>query len=185
MAARMESAPPVKVWDLPVRCGHWLLVTSVALAWLTRHSRGEWHEYLGYLALAVVLFRLVWGFIGTRYARFSHFVRKPACTLDYARTMFAGTARRYLGHNPLAGWMTFALLTMVFLVCATGWLYTTDDFWGVEWVEELHEGLTNILLGLVVLHVIGAISTSRHTRENLVAAMIHGKKRPPSGDDID
>jgi len=181
----METAPAVKVWDLLVRCCHWLLVISVALAWLTKHSQSEWHENLGYLALAIVLLRLCWGFIGTRYARFSHFIRTPGHTLTYARAVIDGSARRYIGHNPLAGWMTIALLSMVFLVCWTGWLYTTDMFWGVEWVEELHEGLTNILLGLVALHVIGAISTSRHTGENLVAAMIHGRKRPPAANDLD
>ena len=185
MPARMEETPAVKVWDLLVRVLHWSLVISVVLAWLTRHGQGDLHINTGYFALAVVLVRSCWGFVGSRYARFSHFVQTPAYTLDYARTVFAGTARRYLGHNPLAGWMTIALLTMVFLVCATGWLYTTDAFWGVEWVEELHEGMANILLGLVVLHIIGAISTSRHTRENLITAMIHGKKRPTSGDDVD
>lgn len=185
MSARMEKTPAVKVWDLLVRVLHWSLVISVVLAWLTRHGQGDLHINIGYFALAVVLLRSCWGFAGSRYARFSHFVRKPAYTLDYARTVFTGTARRYLGHNPLAGWMSIALLIMVFFVCVSGWLYTTDAFWGVEWVEELHEGLVNILLGLVALHIIGAISTSRHTKENLVVAMIHGKKRPPSGDDID
>lgn len=185
MNARMESAPAVPVWDLLVRCLHWSLVISVVLAWSTRHSQGAWHEKLGYVALTVVVIRVCWGFIGTRYARFGHFVRKPGATLRYARGVLDGTAPRYVGHNPLAGWMAIVLLKLVFLVCLTGWLYTTDTFWGVEWVEELHEGLTNILLGLVALHIVGAIGTSRHTRENLVAAMVHGRKRPPATDDID
>jgi cytochrome b len=179
------TAPTLKVWDILVRCLHWSLVASVVLAWLTRHSQGEWHETLGYLALAIVVVRACWGFIGTRYARFGHFVRTPEYTLRYARSLLDGSAPRYIGHNPLAGWMAIVLLAMVFLTCATGWLYTTDMFWGVEWVEELHEGFTNVLIGLVALHVLGAIGTSLHTRENLVRAMIHGRKRPPVAGDID
>lgn len=185
MSNGTQQVPAVKVWDLLVRCLHWTLVASVALAWLTRHSEGGWHERLGYLALAVVVIRVGWGFVGSRYARFSQFVRPPAATIAYARTVASGTAPRYLGHNPLGGYMAVALLTVVTLLGATGWLYTTETFWGVEWVEELHEGLANTLLGLVALHILGAIAASRHTKENLVKAMLHGRKRPPAAGDID
>ncbi|MCC6202742.1 MAG: cytochrome b/b6 domain-containing protein [Gammaproteobacteria bacterium] len=185
MSTTAQRVPTVKVWDLLVRCLHWTLVASVALAWLTRHSEGGWHEKIGYVALSVVVIRLCWGFIGSRYARFGHFVRTPTATIAYARSLTTGTAPRYLGHNPLAGYMTIALLTLVALVCASGWMYTTETFWGVEWVEQLHEGLTNLLLGLVALHILGVIGTSRHTGENLAAAMVHGNKRAPGPGDVD
>ena len=91
--------------------------------------------------------------------------------------MLARREPRYLGHNPLGGWMIVALLLMVGLVGASGWLYTTDRFWGVAWVEELHEQLSNLLLILVALHVAGVLYASYRHRENLIAAMIHGRKR--------
>lgn len=167
----------VPVWDAAVRILHWSLVFSVAVAWLTRHSRGEWHEWIGYATLAIVAARVALGFLGAGYTRFSDFVRPAAVTGAYARDVLAGHEARYVGHNPLGGWMVIALLTMVALVGFTGWLYTTDQYWGVEWVEELHETLSDILFIFVGLHIAGVLFTSRKHRENLVAAMLHGRKR--------
>jgi cytochrome b len=154
----------IPVWDAALRLLHGLLVFSVAAAWLTRHSRGEWHEWLGYAALAVVAARVAYGFFGNGYTRFSDFVRPATETAAYARDV-------------LGGWMVVALLAMVALVGFTGWLYTTDRYWGVEWVEELHEALSNILFAFVALHLAGVVFTSVKHRENLVAAMLHGRKR--------
>ena len=179
-----EAAASVRVWDIIVRSSHWLLVACVALAWFTSEGFGVWHEYIGYTALVVVIIRICWGFTGTRYARFSQFVRSIPDTIIYARSVIQGVQKRYIGHNPLAGWMAVALLTMTVLVCTTGWLYTTDRFWGVEWVEDLHESCAWIMLALVAVHIIGAVATSRHHRENLVTAMLHGRKRPPGNEDI-
>ena len=179
-----DTAATVKVWDIVVRASHWLLVACVALAWFTTEGFGIWHEYAGFAALTVAIIRICWGFSGPGYARFGQFVRSVPHTLDYARSVIKGVQKRYLGHNPLAGWMAVALLAMVVLVCATGWLYTTDAFWGVEWVEELHETCAWGMLGLVFIHVLGAAATSRHHRENLVTAMIHGRKRPAGDEDI-
>ena len=167
----------VPVWDLAVRVLHWSLVLTVAAAWLTRHSPGRWHEWLGYATLAIVAARFAWGFLGSRYARFADFVRPARVTTGYARDVFAGREARFIGHNPLGGWMVVALLTMVALVGFTGWLYTTDRFWGIEWVEELHETLSDVLFAFVGLHILGVLFTSRKHRENLVAAMLHGRKR--------
>lgn len=174
----------VKVWDPVVRLSHWLLVASVALAWITTEGYGRWHERTGYLALAVAVVRIFWGFTGPRYARFSQFLRSIRHTLAYARSVIASRQPRYLGHNPLAGWMALALLLMILLVTGTGVLYTTDTYWGVEWVEELHELLAYLMLPLIALHIIGAIATSRHHKENLVASMLHGIKRVAEQDDI-
>lgn len=167
----------VPVWDLAVRILHWSLVLTVAAAWLTRHSPGRWHEWIGYATLAIVTARACWGFLGAGYARFAQFVRAPGETAAYARTVLAGREARYIGHNPLGGWMVVALLAMVALVGFTGWLYTTDRYWGVPWVEELHETLSDILFAFVGLHILGVVFTSRKHRENLVAAMLHGRKR--------
>jgi cytochrome b len=172
----------VLVWDLAVRVLHWSLVLTVAAAWLTRHSPGRWHEWLGYGTLAIVAARFIWGFFGSRYARFADFVRPARTTLAYARDVFSAREARFVGHNPLGGWMVVALLAMVALVGFTGWLYTTDRFWGVGWVEELHETLSDVLFAFVALHILGVVFTSIRHRENLVAAMLHGRKRPESED---
>jgi cytochrome b len=171
------------VWDPLVRILHWLLLAGVVAAWWTRHGYGAVHEWIGYAALTVVLLRLAWGFGPSRHARIGGFLRSPAETLHYARNL--ARPRRYLGHNPLGGWMSVLLWTVVTAVCLSGWLYTTDRFWGVEWVEDLHDGLTNLLIGLVALHLIGVVSSSFKNRENLAAAMLHGRKRVAEGDDVD
>lgn len=175
---RKPQRPMVKVWDPLVRAGHWLLVVSICGAWLTRHAPGSWHEYLGYAALVVVGVRLLWGCIGSGHARFSAFVRGPRSTWRYAQQTLQGEEPRHLGHNPLGGWMIVALLCAVTLVGFTGWLYTTDRFWGVEWVEELHQWLSNVLFSLVATHIAGVAYASYRHRENLVGSMMHGTKRP-------
>jgi cytochrome b len=167
----------VRVWDPLVRVGHWLLVLSVIVAWLTRHGGGRWHEWIGYLSLTVVAVRFVWGWTGSQHARFADFVRSPRATWQYLCQMLRRREPRHLGHNPLGGWMTVILLLTVALVGLSGWLYTTDRFWGVEWVERLHSTLADALLALAAVHVAGAIYASFRHRENLVAAMVHGRKR--------
>jgi cytochrome b len=173
----MQADPTVKVWDLSVRLSHWLLAFSVLAAWLTRHAPGAWHEWIGYGSLVLVTFRVAWGFRGVGYARFSEFVRSPRETLSYAGAVFGSREPRFLGHNPLGAWMIVALLLAVTLVGASGWLYTTDRFWGIEWVERLHSVLADMLLVLAALHVLGVLFSSWRHRENLAAAMIHGRKR--------
>ena len=167
----------IPVWDLAVRVLHGSLVLSVAAAWLTRHSLGGWHEWLGYATLAIVAARTAWGFLGRGHARFADFVRSPATTSAYARAVLEGREDRHLGHNPLGGWMVAALLVMVALVGFTGWLYTTDRFWGIAWVERLHSTLSDVLFVFIALHVLGVLFTSARHRENLLASMLHGRKR--------
>lgn len=166
------------MWDPLVRIGHWLLALSIALAWLTKAGTGrEWHEEIGYVALAVIAVRIAWGWLGSSYARFASFLRTPAATLRYGRQLLAGHEPRCIGHNPLGGWMIVALLLDTALVGASGWLYTTDRFWGVAWVERLHSILSDSLLILIAAHVGGVIFSSWRHRENLIAAMLHGRKR--------
>jgi cytochrome b len=143
----------IRVWDLLVRLLHWSLVSGFIAAYFTRHVNGPWHEWLGYFVLAVVAVRLPWGVLGSRYARFRQFIRSPRKTFAYARLITKGLQPRYIGHNPLGGWMIASLLTFLLATCISGWLYTTDRFWGVEWVEELHELLTWFTIALVAVHV--------------------------------
>jgi cytochrome b len=171
--------PGIRVWDVLVRLLHWSLVAAVVGAWFTREGNDLWHERLGYAALAIVAVRVVWGFVGSRYARFGDFVRSPQTTMHYLKDVMAHREARHLGHNPLGGWMILVLLAIVAGIGVTGWLYTTDAFWGVAWVGELHEGLTNLLIVLLVLHVAGVVFTSIRQKENLVAAMVTGLKRAP------
>lgn len=173
----------IRVWDVLVRIGHWALVIGVCAAWFLRDA-GKWHEWIGYVVLAVVAVRVVWGFIGSRYARFAHFVLSPSATIDYGNRLLAHREPRHIGHNPLGGWMIVALLATTLTVCVSGWLYTTDRFWGVAWVGELHEHSTNVLLMLAALHIGGVIFSSLRHAENLVAAMISGRKRAPGPGDV-
>lgn len=171
----------MKVWDAFVRVAHWTLVLGIAATWFTR---GGIHEAIGYIALAVVAGRTAWGFIGPRHARFSQFVRAPRVTLDYARAVAAGRAPRYIGHNPLGGWMVVALLAAVALTAASGWLSVTDRFWGVAWVQDTHEALADLMLLLVAVHVGGVLHASHRQRESLVAAMVTGRKPGPRPGDV-
>lgn len=183
----LPAAPGgVSVWPRWLRLGHWLLAGSVILAFATHEGNETVHQALGYGALVVAALRSVMGFVTRRpQARFDHFVRGPAATLTYARQVLAGHAPRFVGHNPLGGWMMLALLANVLACGFTGWLFTTDRFYGEEWLEELHGLLGHAFLPLLALHVAGAIHASRQHRENLVAAMLHGRKRPAAPGDVD
>lgn len=178
----------MKVWDRFVRTAHWSLAGCVLAAWITAESKLKsveaLHEWLGYAALAVIALRLAWGWIGPRYARFREFIAGPAHTLAYARAVLRGDEPRYLGHNPLGGWMIVALLSTAALAALSGWLSVTDRFWGVEWVQETHEVLGNAVIVLAVLHVAGVVYTSWRQRENLAAAMLSGIKRPAEPGDV-
>jgi cytochrome b len=129
--------------------------------------------------------RLPWGWLGSRHARFAGFVRSPPVTLRYARLVARRAEPRHLGHNPLGGWMILALITAVLAATITGWLYTTDRFWGVEWMANLHGFCADSLIVLATVHVLGVIAASIRHRENLVAAMIHGHKRAPAPGDME
>ena len=171
------SKNKLRVWDLPVRLLHWLLVAAIGAAWYTADQTGPVHEYIGYAACAIVGARLLWGMVGNSHARFGQFVLGVQPTLAYARQVAAGTARRYVGHNPLGGWMVVALLVCVALVALSGWVTTTDLLWGYAWPVLIHEVLAWTLVALIAAHVGGVIFTSWHQRENLVGAMFTGAKR--------
>ena len=174
----------VKVWDPLIRVMHW----SLAIVFLVNfidEGGDPLHNWLGYAALFLVGARFVWGWIGPQRARFVDWVRGPRAVRSYLHERLAGRSRRQLGHNPAAAAMMVALLIGVAIVGLTGWLQTTDRFFGVEWLEELHEVLAYGVLVMVGLHVAAAISESMHYRENLIASMIHGRKRALEDDHAD
>jgi cytochrome b len=179
----MKQALPV--WDALVRIAHWSLLVAIALAWLSGEVFGWFaiHQPAGYAAIAIVSVRVIWGFIGTRFARFTQFIHGPASVWRYAHAVLHGKAPRYVGHNPLGGWMVIALMCSVMLTVVTGWLFTTDRFWGDPVVHLLHEVFAWSILVLAALHVAGVMYTSRAHHENLIGAMITGRKSAPQGDD--
>ena len=182
--AAPPPAAPVAVWSVAVRLLHWTLAVAVAAAWATGERYAALHEAVGWTALAAAALRLLWGACGTRRARLSHFVRGPRGTWRYLRDVLRRREPRYVGHNPLGAWMVVALLAAVVGTGATGWLFTTDRWWGDARVAALHEGLAWTLAGLAALHVAGVAFTSLRHRENLPWAMLTGIKRAPSGDDV-
>lgn len=171
--------PPaeVKVWDPFVRIFHWSLVVLFVIAFLTG-DEVEWlHLTAGYSIAALVGLRVIWGFVGPRHARFSDFVRGPGAVLSYLKQSTTLKAPRYLGHNPAGGAMVIALLAMLAGLSVTGFLMTTDAYWGSKALEEIHEALANVTLVLVGLHIFGVIFASLEHGENLVRSMITGRKK--------
>ncbi|MEN6541912.1 cytochrome b/b6 domain-containing protein [Parvibaculum sp.] len=176
-AGRDTRPATVRVWDPLVRIFHWSLVAAFAIAWATGDELQSVHETTGYAIAALVAIRVVWGLVGSTHARFSDFIYRPSTVIRYLVDTMMFRAKRYIGHNPAGGAMVMALLAMLAALCGTGILMTTDAFWGVEWVEEVHEALANLALILVGLHIAGVFAASIEHRENLVRAMFTGRKR--------
>ena len=148
-------------------------------SWMSAQWLSAWHAEAGLLAGACVLLRWLWGLspASHRAARPALFVRSPGVTWAYLRAMRQGRERRCLGHNPLGAWMACTLWGMTVLCAASGWLYSTDAFWGEPWLDQLHRVLAWSLPPLVGLHLAGVLFTSRRHRENLPLAMLTGRKR--------
>lgn len=170
------AAPAVRVWDPVVRLFHWSLVAGMAAAYLLEAGTTV-HERIGYGLLALIAVRVVWGLVGTRHARFADWLPTPGRVRRYLAALAAGRPIRTIGHNPLGAIMILALLAMVTLTALSGWLATTDASWGVAWVEDLHEASAWATLALVPVHVAGVVLVSLVHKENLVLAMITGRKR--------
>ena len=209
----MQNGATIKVWDIGVRLFHWGLVALFVFAYISGEGETEsLHAWAGYVILGLLAFRLLWGFVGSRHARFSDFIYSPGEVIAYLKGLLTSRPKHYLGHNPAGGLMVIALLATLFVVSwtglmaygvegkgplaaapqislvataqADGWEYEEhegrkgggeeDEFW-----EELHEGSVNFMLLLIVLHLTGVAVSSLLHRENLVRAMITGRKPKP------
>ena len=167
----------ILVWDWPVRLGHWLMVGGFIVAWLTSESETFrlLHVISGATVLAVAAFRLPWGFIGSRYARFVDFVRGPRAVRDYAAGLLKLEPAHHVGHNPAGGWAIVLLLGLGILTGLSGWANYNDI--GGGFLEEVHEGLAVTMLAVVAIHVAGVLTGSLMHGENLVRAMLNGRKQ--------
>lgn len=166
----------VLVWDLPVRVFHWLLVISFTGAWLTSESEAQQmlHYAFGYSACALVVFRVLWGIVGTRYARFSEFVKGPKVTYLHIKSILSGKENSELGHNPAGAIAMILLMNLILLIGITGY-WVVKEFLG-DFMSEAHEVLANLALIVVVVHVVAAFLMSYLQKENLVKSMVTGKK---------
>ena len=186
MNVTSEKASTAMVWDLPVRIMHWSLLIAVAGAWLTRELEGDWfawHTRFGYAVLVLVLTRVIWGFLGTRHARFAQFVKGPKAILAYLR----GTAPNPAGHNSLGALMILAMLTMLLVQALTGLfandqVFETGPLFGYVTIEtsdqltSLHKQLFDWIAAAIAVHVAAALFYLWIRRENLILPMITGRK---------
>jgi cytochrome b len=221
----MGHIQQVKVWDPLVRTFHWSLVVLFTLAYVTGDDAETAHIWFGYIVLALLLLRVLWGLVGTQHARFSDFVYPVTAILSYTKDMLLGRARRYLGHNPLGGAMIMIMLVVLLLTCVTGIVaqradqqdvaltpaqpaIATIDLVPAAWADddrfesreahahdktarkrnkalrEAHEFFANLMLLLVVMHIGGVLLGSLMHRENLVRAMLDGRKRGEASSQI-
>ena len=195
-----------KVWDIFVRIFHWSLVTAIIVQLITAEAAKNAHVYVGYFIIVLVLARILWGFVGSRHARFTDFIYSPREVMAYLKSLFSGHPKRYIGHNPAGGAMVIALLLCLLLTTSAGLktlgaegrgplaqlpeslalkAYADGGQEGADhasaqkekhiW-QEIHEFLVGILIFLIVLHIVGVIVSSWLERENLILAMITGKK---------
>ncbi len=202
----------VKVWDPLVRSFHWLLVISFAIAYVSGEETEDVHVIAGYIVCGLVVFRLLWGVIGSRYARFSNFLYGPKKVREYLTSLISKAPQHYVGHNPAGGWMVIVLLVMLIVISYSGLkvyglegegplasqgsvttfvinnAYADEDgdederhefgesveeeFW-----EDIHEFASNLMLVFIALHILGVMVSSHLHKENLVRAMINGKKQ--------
>ncbi len=199
----------IQVWDLFVRSSHWLIAAGFFVAYFTEEDAMTVHAWAGYLVGALLVLRIVWGLIGPRYARFTNFIYAPGAVLSYFGALVTGHAKRYVGHSPAGGAMIILLMLSLAATVGTGLIvYAQEDAAGPlapfiaqtqqgavvredakgeereSAFEEVHETLANVTLALVIFHVFGVILASFVHRENLVAAMVTGRKRPGGIDEV-
>ena len=169
----------IPVWDILVRATHWIVALIVIAELVVLHPDSAIHRLAGYTAVALVALRLVWGVIGTRYARFSAFPPSLGAVREHLRQMKYGETELHLSHNPLGALMVYNLWATMIGLGITGYMMTTDRYWGVAWVANLHSGLADWVIISVTLHVAGVAYDMSRSKINLVRAMITGKKEIP------
>lgn len=169
----------VKVWDGFVRLFHWGTALLFFANFTLLDGEDKLHAYAGYVVFALVLLRLVWGLVGSEHARFSAFRPRPSAIAAHLKGLFGGETELHLSHNPLGALMVYNLLAVLVLTGVTGLMLESDTFWGVAWVEDFHEIVTDYGLICVGLHVAGVIFETRRSKVNLVMAMFTGRKEIP------
>ncbi|MCK5662429.1 MAG: cytochrome b/b6 domain-containing protein [Thiotrichaceae bacterium] len=188
MSTQTNTPDTIKVWDPLVRLFHWSLVLSFFLAFITEDDWINLHVAAGYAVAMLIGFRLVCGLIGTRYARFTQFIKSPAQVIHYLKKMLQFDVPHYIGHNPAAAAMIISLLISIIIVSITGMAIIAAEGQGplagtffagfnAEWMEEIHEFFANFTMLLVLLHVAGVFISSMMEGENLVRAMVTGRKK--------
>ncbi|MHB8253390.1 MAG: cytochrome b/b6 domain-containing protein [Acidiferrobacter sp.] len=184
-----QTNKPVQVWDFPTRAFHWLLVLLIGWEWATSHLGGNWmtyHMWGGYVVLGLILFRVLWGFVGSTTARFSSFLCSPRRTWQYVKTLVTGSHNHSYGHNPLGGWSVAAFLVSLSIQVGTG-LFSTDDILTAgplnplvrnrtaDFLTLIHKVNFDVLLGLVAIHIVAVVLHRVIGGHNLVGPMITGR----------
>jgi cytochrome b len=187
-----KQTEQIKIWDLPVRLFHWTLVLGFALAYLTAEIHIlDVHIVIGYGLIALLIFRLFWGFAGNQYARFKSFIFSPQETLSYMRSLRSAHPTHYYGHNPAGALMVFGLLALLAGIFASGLVtLAVIDYEGpllflANWVSDdtsyffrhTHDFLVDAALLMIPLHLLGVVSGSMQHKENLARAMVTGMKK--------
>ena len=168
-----------KVWDPFVRLFHWSLLILMSLNAFILDDESKFHRWVGYTVAGLLAARILWGFIGPRYARFRSFPPSARQSLEQLADLASGRRRIHLGHTPLGALMIYNLILTVAVICLSGYLMTTDMFWGVEWPEEVHEAAVTWVKISVALHVAAVLFESYRTKVNLPRAMVTGYKELP------
>lgn len=183
----------VNVWDISIRLFHWSLVAGMAFLWFSGEDGGNimtWHMYIGYSMLGLIVYRLIWGFIGTPYARFSDFLTTPLATIAYLKRFMKGAKTDHIGHNPLGGWMAILLMALTLIQATTG-LFSSDDIFNEgpfyawvssqtgEFLTSIHHLNFNFILAAVALHITAVAYHGIIKKEPLVKSMLTGKKLKP------
>jgi cytochrome b len=186
----MKDSTNIKVWDPLVRFFHWSLVAAFFLAYITEEKLLIVHTWAGYLILALVFIRVIWGLVGTKHARFSDFIYRPATIIHFLKDTISLKAKRYIGHNPAGGAMVLVLLVSLIATTGTGifllgaedlsgpaaYLFGQNRYFWAEILEAVHEFFANFTVFLVVVHIAGVLVESLIHRENLVSSMLTGFK---------
>ncbi len=169
----------IMVWDPLVRLLHWSLAITIVLNGGIVDEESSLHEWIGYLALGLICVRLIWGLIGSAHAKFSAFPPNPFTAIDYLVALSKGEKTVYLSHNPLGSFMVYNIWLTVIILGITGYMMGTIRFFGIDWVEEVHELAFNWLVFSIILHIGGVIFDSWRTGVPIVRAMITGRKHIP------
>lgn len=171
-----DSSRTIVVWDVFVRIFHWSIVTGFLLNYFVIEDSNVWHDAIGYYILLMILLRFLWGFVGSHHAKFKNFIPDVRSLLAYLTDLLHFRERDYPGHNPAGAVMICVMISLMLTICISGWMMGLDQFWGEEWVEDLHYYSSSALLYLMFVHVAGVVYASFRHKQNLILSMVNGRK---------